>query len=141
MTAIDTLKKMLEDGEITEFDLPVGCLRNEARAKKALASLQPKAEAGGQKAYQLVKELVEKRDSIWTKYADAAEGSVGDFLGALSGETMPQEMPDQWQDQLSGIEKQLTSELLYTAYPYAVFVNDAKIISIVTGRLGYTPII
>ncbi|MCM1224557.1 MAG: hypothetical protein NC548_59925 [Lachnospiraceae bacterium] len=141
MTAVETLKKMIEDGTIAEEQLPIGCLKNEARAKKALKELQ-KEEAEDKAAYNLVIDLLSRKENILKMFADATEGSVGDFLDALSGEAQSiDKMPEAWRVELDSIAGQLTDELLKTAYPYAVFVNDAKIKSVITEQLGYAPMV
>lgn len=139
MTAIEKLQKMIEDGEVNEFDLPIGCLRNEARAKKALAKFAPKEEAEDKAAYKAVKSLIRRRESVLALISDATEGSVGDFIDALSGDSV--EVPEQWREELESISSQLSDNLLKTAYPYAAFLRDDKICDIITNKIGYTPIL
>lgn len=132
---------MIEAGTITEYDVPVGCLRNEARANKFLASFQSEDEPEDKKAYKLLKDLLNKQKTIWKQWADAHEGHVGNFLDAISGDKYPEEMPKQWQSRLSDIDGKLTNELLCTAYSYAVFVRDDEIVDIIVKILGYIPIV
>lgn len=42
MTAIEMIKKMMVDGEITEYDIPVGILKYEGRARVFLKKLNKK---------------------------------------------------------------------------------------------------
>jgi hypothetical protein len=81
MTAIETLKNMMEDGTITEYDIPVGCLRNEARAKKALANLQKK-EDPAMVAWQEYKKVMVSIRHYQNLLAEEGEASMHD-LGEL----------------------------------------------------------
>lgn len=142
MAALETLKKMIEDGIVKEEDLSMSALKNEGRAKMELRHIKKAQEVtADEKAYALVKKLLRERRGIQKLMADSAEKHIGDFLDILSGEAGSMEPSERCLKELEDIDGQLTDELLETAYPYAVFVSDKEMCSFITYELGFTPIL
>lgn len=124
MTAIETLKNMMEDGTITEYDIPVGCLRNEARAKKALANLQKK-EDPAMVAWQEYKKVMVSIRHYQNLLAEEGEASMHDLGELLTYTSMSESETLAIREKIAELQGR-ADELLPLAREWGRFTRDPE---------------
>lgn len=124
MTAIETLKKMMEDGTITEYDIPVGCLRNEARAKKALKDLQ-KVEDPALVAWREYKKITASIRYYQDLLAEEGEASMHDLGELLTYTAMSEKEMSDIREKISELQGK-AEELYPLAREWGKFTRDPE---------------
>lgn len=126
MKSIEKLRNLITQGVLQEEDLPIGVLKNEARARRFLQKWEEEQNTSPEiKAYDRLIWLHKAIRGVQLLNAKREEGKSGEFLGALAGETLPNQTED----------KDLYSEALDLVndevYGYSKFVGDREMMGFI----------